>query len=73
MFIGPDEIAYREREGCILGHRERIYAEIVFKPRYQDGEAERIEPGFMKTQIIVERWQGDPLLGRDLLHCREDF
>src|SRR4030081_2894883 len=39
IFIGPDEVAYRERKGCVLRNGKRIDAEIVFKQRDQDGEA----------------------------------
>src|ERR1700675_2147420 len=68
IFVGPDEITYRERKSGVLGYRERIDAEVVLKPRDQDRKAERIETGFVQRQLVGERRQGHLLLRGDLLH-----
>jgi hypothetical protein len=72
IFVGPDEVAYRERKCRVLGYGKRIDAKIVLKPGHQDREAERIEAGLMKRQIIVERRQGNLLLGGNSLHLRNN-
>src|SRR5690348_1836726 len=72
IFVSPDEIADRQREGRILGHGKRIDTEIVFEPRHQDRKRKRIEARFMEREIILEGRKRDLLLFGDLLHCREN-
>ena len=38
----------------------------------QDREAERIEAGFMKRQVVIERRQSDLLLAGNPLHLRNN-
>src|SRR5579859_410304 len=72
IFVGPDEIADRQRESRILRDGKRIDTEVVFEARDQDRERERIEPGFVERQLIGERRQLHLLLLGDLLHRRDD-
>src|ERR1700721_1666792 len=73
IFIGLDEVAYRERKACIRRYGKRIDAKIIFQTCYQDSKRERIETGLMQRQIIFQRRKSDMLLGGDLLDRRDNL
>src|ERR1700736_5635800 len=70
IFVDPHEVAQRQRERRVVGAGERIEAELIFEPRDQHREAERIETGLEQHQIVGERGKLLVLLLRDLLHLR---
>src|SRR6266403_5608039 len=72
IFVGSDELADGRWEGGVLRDGERIDAEIVLQTRNQDGEGQRIEPGFVQRQFVLERRKRDLLFFGDLLHRREN-
>src|SRR6202046_3918228 len=67
IFIGLDEVAYREREACIRRYGKRIDAKIIFQTCDQYRERERVEAGLMQRQIIFQRRKSNMLVSGDLL------
>src|ERR1700739_4020979 len=72
ILVCSDEFADGRWEGGVVRDGERINAEIVLQPRDQDCERQRIEPGFVQRQIVLERRKRDLLFFGDLLHRREN-
>src|SRR5258707_8725680 len=72
ILVCSDEFADGRREGGVLSDSERINAEIVLQPRDENCERQRVEPGFVQRQIVLERRKRDLLLFSDPLDRREN-
>src|ERR1700722_11422164 len=68
IFVDFHEIAESHGKQRVLGSRERINAEPVFKAGDKHGKAERVEAGIQQNEIVTQRGQNLAVLARDLRH-----
>ena len=73
IFVEADEVTERHRKRRVVAGAEGIDAERVLETRDDDREAQRVEPGIEKYEVVRQRRERLLLLGRDVLELGEDL